>query len=108
MKNSCNNESYEEVPSDVESLFTSIPVQEMVDYILQRIYVGKEIKAFCKKSIFKKLVLKLTKKCVFSVSNRIIKQIDGFRMGSPISVVWNIYVSKIEEDIVAPMKSHSY
>ena len=29
-------------------------------------------------------------------------------MGSPISVVSNIYVSKIEEDIFALMKPHSY
>ena len=53
LKNTSNGESYEDVSSDVGSLFTSIPVQETVDYILQRIYVGKEIKAFCKKSMFK-------------------------------------------------------
>ena len=52
--------------------------------------------------------MKLTKKCVFSVNNRIIKQVDGCRMGSPISAVSNIYVSKIEEDIFALMKPHSY
>ena len=108
MKKISNDESDEDVSSEVESLFTSIPVQEMVDYILQRIYVGKEKKAFCKKSIFKKLLLKLTKECVFTANNRLIKQIDGCRMGSLISVVSNIYVSKMEEDIVASMNSHSY
>ena len=90
-------------------MFTSIPVQETIDYILQRIYVRKEIKPFCKKSIFKKLLLKLTKECVFSVNNRLIKQIDGCPMGGPISVVFSdIYVSKMEEDIVTPMKPHFY
>ena len=108
MKKTSNDESDEDVSSEVESLFTSIPVQEMVDYILQRIYVGKEKKAFCKKSIFKKLLLKLTKECVFTANNRLIKQIDGCRMGSPISVVSNTYVSKIEENIVPPTKPHSY
>ena len=88
-------------------MFTSIPVQETIDYILQRIYVRKEIEPFCKKSIFKKLLLKLTKECVFSVNNRLIKQIDGCPMGCPISVVSSdIYVSKMEEDIVTPMKLH--
>ena len=87
MKNTSNDESHEDVSSDVESFFTSIPVQLTVDYILQRVYVGKEIKVFCKKSIFKKLILKLTKECLFSVNNRFIKQIDGCRLGSPISVV---------------------
>ena len=42
LKNSRNDESYEDVSSDVESLFTSIPVQEMVDYMLQRTYAGKK------------------------------------------------------------------
>ena len=45
---------------DIESLFISILVQETRDYILQRIYIRKEIKPFCKKSIFEKLLLKLT------------------------------------------------
>ena len=50
MKNSSNDESYEDVSYDVESLFASIIVQETIDYILQRIYVRTEIKPFCKKS----------------------------------------------------------
>ena len=58
MKNSSNDESYEDVSYDVKNLFTSIPAQETIDYILQRIYVRKEIKPFCKKSILKKLLLK--------------------------------------------------
>ena len=77
LKSSSNDECYEDVSYDIESLFTSIPVQETIDYILQRIYVRKEIKPFCKNSIFKKLILKLTKECVFSVNNRLTKQIDG-------------------------------
>ena len=48
LKNSGNDESYEDVSYNVESLFTSIPVQEMIDYILQTIYIHKEIKPFCK------------------------------------------------------------
>ena len=64
--NSSNDESYEDVPYDVESLFRSIPVQETIDHFIQRMYVRKEIKRFCKKSIFKKLLLRLTIECVFS------------------------------------------
>ena len=41
------------------------PAQETIDYIQHRIYVGAEIKPFNKKSIFKKLLLKLTKECLF-------------------------------------------
>ena len=54
-------------------------------------------------------LLKLTKECVFSVNNRLIKQIDGCPMGGPISAAFSdIYVSKMEEDIVTPMKPHFY
>ena len=61
-----NREDYEDVSYDVESLYTNIPVKETIDYILHKIYVDKSIKLFCKKSIFKKLLVKLPKECVFS------------------------------------------
>ena len=88
-------------------MLTGIPVAETKDYILQRIVVCKEIKPFCKKSIFKKMLLKLIKECVFSVNNRLIKQTDGCPMGGPICVIFSdIYVSRMEEDIVVPLKPH--
>ena len=88
-------------------MLTGIPVAETKDYILQRIVVCKEIKPFCKKSIFKKMLLKLIKECVFSINNRLIKQTDGCPMGGPICVIFSdIYVSRMEEDIVVPLKPH--
>ena len=102
MKTSSNDESFEDVSYnyDIESLFTSIPVQEIIDYVLEIIYVRKDIKPFCKKSIFKKLLLKLIK-YVFSVNNRLKKQIDGCPMGGPISLVYSdIYVSKMEKTLL--------
>ena len=52
---------------------------------------------------------KLTKKCVFSANNTIIKQVDGCPVGGPISaVLLDIYVCKMEEDIVTPSKSLFY
>ena len=51
--------------------------------------------------------MKLTKECVFVMNNKLIKQVNGCPMGDPISAVFSgIYVSKMEEDIVAPMKPH--
>ena len=59
-----------------------------------------------KKSIFKKLLLKLTKdnkRMSFSVNSRLIKQIDGCPVGGPVSVASSdIYMSKMEEDVVVP------
>ena len=103
LKSADTSANYEDFSYDVESLFTSIAVAEAIEYILKRIYTNKESKPICKKSIFKKLLIKLTKKSVFSANDRLIKQIDGCPMGSPISVVFSdIYMCKMEEDAVKP------
>ena len=48
-------------------------------------------------------------KYVSSANNKIIKQIDGCPMGGPISVVLlDIYVCKLEEDIVTLSKPLFY
>ena len=91
------------------SLFTSIPIKETIDYIIHKIYTKKVIEPMCKKSVFKKLLIKLTKECTFSVNNQLIKQIDGCPMGGPISVVFaDIYMCKMEDDVVAPIKPIFY
>ena len=65
----------------VESLFTSIPVSETTDYIIKEIYENKVIKTICKsKSIFRRFLEKLTKNCVFSVNDKVMKQIEGCPM----------------------------
>ena len=103
LKNAEESDDYEDVSYNIKSLFMSIPVKEMIDYIIQKIYVKKEIKPFCKKSIFIKLLRKLTQECVFSINNRLTKYFDGCAMGGLISVVFSdIYISKMEEDIVIP------
>ena len=43
----------------------------------------------CKKSIFRKLLYKLSSQYVFSVNNQLIKQIDRCPIGGPISVVFS-------------------
>ena len=70
MKNVSNLNEYEDVSYNVEPLFTSIPVEETINYIVDRIYVRKEIELLCKKSTFKKHLFKLTKRFVFSVTEK--------------------------------------
>ena len=110
IKNIPLNEDEEDVSYDVESLFTSIPVKDTIDYICNEIYVKKSLKPFCKKRlIFKRLLERLTKECVFSVNGRLIKQIDGCPMGGSISVVMaGIFMAKMENDIVNPLKPIFY
>ena len=61
----------------------------------------------CKKSIFKNMLKKLTKE--YTVYSRLIKQIDEYPMGGPISVVFaEICMCKLEDDVVAPIKPIFY
>ena len=99
VKNASNSNENEDVSYDVESLFTSVPVEEAINYIVDR------IERLCKKSIFKKLLFKLTKEHVFLVTAKLLKQVDGCPMGGPISVVFpDIFICKIEFDVVVSAK----
>ena len=80
-----------------------------IDFSALYLYTKNVVKVMCKKSIFKKLLIKLMKECTFSVSNRLIKQIDGCAMGGTISVVFaDIYICKMVDDVVAPLKPIFY
>ena len=95
---------------DVESLFRSIPVSETIDYIIKEIYENKVIKLMCKsKLIFGRLFEKLTKNCVFSVNDKLVKQIEGCLMGGAISVIMSgIHMKRMEEDSVAALNPKLY
>ena len=74
-----------------------------------KLLVRKEIEPFCEQSIFKELLFKLTKECVFSVTGKLLKQVDDCPMGGPISVVFSdIFMRKMELDVVVPAKPIFY
>ena len=52
------NEEY--VSYDVESPFTNIPVDETINYIINEIYQKKKLPLICSRTIFKRLLYKLT------------------------------------------------
>ena len=109
VKNASFSNENEDVSYDVESLFKSIPVEEAINNMVDRIYVRKEIEPLCKKSIFKKLLFKLTKGCAFSVTGKLLKQVDGCPIGGPISVVFSdIFICNIEFDLVVPANKPVY
>ena len=104
-----NNNDNEDVSFDVESLFASIPIKETIDYIIHKMYTKKIIEPMCEKSVFPKLFIKLTRKYTFVVNNHLIKRTDGCPMGGPLSLVFvEIYMWKIQDDIVAPLKPIFY
>ena len=45
----------EDVSYDAESLFTNIPIQETINYIIEQIYVHKKLTPICSKLIFRRL-----------------------------------------------------
>lgn len=99
----------EDVSYDVESLFTSIPVKETIDYICTQIYEEKKLKPICKRSIFEKLLYKLTTECTFSANNKLYKQTDGVTMGGPLSVVFSgCFMNKLENSVVKPENPKLY
>ena len=54
-------------------------------------------------------MIKLTKESANSVNNCLIKQIDGCPMEGPISVLFpDIYMCKMEENVVKPLKPIFY
>ena len=64
-----HEEEEEEVSYDVESLFTSVPVKDTITFICSEIYEKKKLKPICSRNIFRKLLLKLTTECIFTVNN---------------------------------------
>ena len=58
-----------------------------------------------KKLIFIRLLFKFTKGCVLSVTEKILKQVDGCPIGGPISIVYSdIFMCKMELDVVVHAK----
>ena len=54
----------EAVSRDVESLFTNDPIEELINYIIEQIYVYK-FSPICSKLILRRLLMKLATECTF-------------------------------------------
>ena len=59
--------------------------------------------------MFKKLLFKLTKGCVFLVTEKLLKQVNGCSIDGPVSVIFsNIFTCKMEFDSIVPDKPIFY
>ena len=109
MLNNVPSSEDEDVSYDFELLFTIIPIMDTVDFICEEINVHKKLEPICKKSIFKKLLYKLTMECTFSATGKVWKQLDGLSMGVALSVkLSDCFMKKMEMDIVLPSKQKFY
>ena len=102
-------EDEEDVSYDIESLFTNIPINDTIDYILDQIYVQHKLKPISRKLIFKRLLIKLSTEVTFTCNSKFCKQADGFTMGGPLSVTFSdIYMTKMERDVLHPFNPIFY
>ena len=74
----------EDVLYDEESLFTNIPIEETINYIIEQIYVPKKLTPICSKHIFRRLMIKLATESTFKFNSRFLKQMDDCTMGGPL------------------------
>ena len=103
------SEDEEDVSYGTVPLFTNIPINETIDFICDEIYIHKKLQPICKPSIFKKLLLKLTTECRFSINDQLCKQIHRVSMGGTLSVVVSdCFMNKMEKDVVIPFKPTFY
>ena len=84
------------------NLFTQIPLDETIDYIIDLIYKQEKLFIIAPKSIIKRVLWKVTKGCIFSFNGNCYKQIDGCGNSNPLSpVLAKIYMGKLESDITS-------
>lgn len=83
------------VSFDVESLFTNIPLREVIDLACEKVYGAESIPPFEKRH-FKKL-LEYATAGEFLYKDRLFRQIDGVAMGSPLApTLANLFMAQLE------------
>ena len=107
IKNQKIPENYEMFSFDVKSLFTSVPLEHIIDIIIKRIYEKHEITTVFTAHEMKKLLTVCTKNVHFSFNNDIYIQIDGVAMGSPLGpVLANIFMAELESVLVPKLNDY--
>ena len=90
----------------MDSLFTNIPMQETIDYIIGQIYTEKKLPQICSKTIFRRLFLKVTTECSFQLKQKLYKQTEGCSMGGLLSVTLaDIHMIRTENDASAKWRA---
>ena len=94
---------------DVSSLFTEVPLDDTIDYVIEKIYTHNKLPQLSSKLLFKHLLCNVTKNTVLSFNGHLHKQIDGCGMANPLSpVLANIFNAKLESDVVQPYNPPFY
>ena len=93
---------------DLINNFTNSDEYEDVSYVVETLFnkptsCSERNRTFCAERFLKKLSVKLTKECLFTVNGMLSKQIDSCSMSGPVFVVFSdINICKMEFDVAAP------
>ena len=96
---------------DVESLFTNVPVDKTIGFILDRVYRSSDTTPLDIPEKHLKTLLELcTKEAPFiSPDGNLYQQIDGVAMGSPLGVLFaNFFMGTIESALLATNRPSIY
>ena len=94
-------EGYRFVSFDVESLFTSVPLNRTLAIIEKRVYTEKQINTKLSKHELKKLIKDTCTSTPFSFNGTIYEQIDGVSMGCSLGpLLANIIMTELEKIVV--------
>lgn len=105
-KNNDVKQMYHMMSSKYLQLFQ---IEETINYIIEQIYVHKNLTPICLKLIFRRLFTKLTTKCAFKLNSRFFREVDDSTMAGPLSVFSSdIYMLKMDNDVAVPSKSIVY
>ena len=91
------------VSSDVESLFTSVPVMETIDLILERSYHHPSLPPpSIEKDLMRELLLICTTETPFNFDDKVYIQKDGVSMGSPLGPTFaDYYMASMENTLLS-------
>ena len=94
---------------NVESLHTNNPIEGTTKYIIQQTCIQNSLTPIYSNLIFKKILVKLATECTFKFNKRFLKQVNFSTVIGRLSVTFSdIYMVKMENDIVIPSKPVSY
>ena len=89
---------------DVKSLFTSVPLNEVIDICADTLYSLEN--PTLKRNNFVRLMRLATEEVEFSFNNTLYRQIDGIAMGSPLGpTLANIFMGYLEYRILPEFDS---